>query len=178
MMYMDALEKGSSCRRLSGQSQTSAARLVHGRPHASTVRVGGAAGRRRHRGGARRRVRAARRRRTPAGAPRVRGRDEQEQAQLMQTKHRCSCCQLAASTPSEHRCTCVRVKLQRGCATEHNCVVKDVLKLFAAMQCAIFGTAHGRWNTCAHSRPTSSPRWCMHTSAHTLRKLQSSLSSM
>ena len=61
---------------------------------------------------------------------------------------------------------------------QNNCVIKDVLKLFAAMQCATFGTARGQWSTCAHSRPTSSPRWCMHTSAHTLRKLQSSLSSM
>ena len=97
---------------------------------------------------------------------------------LMQAKHRCSCCQLAASTPSEHRCTCVRVKLQRGCATEHNCVLKDVLKLLAAMQCATFGKARGRWNTCAHSRLKSSPRWCMHTSARTQRWQQSSLSSM
>ena len=51
-------------------------------------------------------------------------------------------------------------------------------KLLAAMQYATFGKARGRSSTCAHSRPTSSPRWCMHTSAHTLRRLQSSLSSM
>ena len=129
-------EVDACCRRLSGQSQTSAARLVHGRPHAGTVQVGGAAGRRRHRGGARRRARAARRRRAPAGASRVCGRACPEHAQIEPANHRSICCQLAVSLTCKHRwCSSLHVCACLAIAGLHNTSAQKVCSLACDVRC-------------------------------------------